>query len=584
MYDLFVKFQLPDLHWSEPIRTVAILRPNERIPVHLDGELRALTADEVDILVSLGNYSVDWSLITVAGNFDPYRIVGSQFIGSCAIGLFASRGELPSGIYYSTIASSVIGSEARVYRCPLIRRTVLDRGTQCLNSRIEGPQNGDSSFGCGTTVTVGSESDGRTIALFPELDLDTVELVLDVGPRQQTIQPSYARYIAEYVREVRLDVSYVAPDSMISDARVEEVWIGPGTSVEGSQIERSTVLSSTSEQTRISAGCVVRDSIVQWGAEIDTGASLSRVLMMEHSRAEQNAAVSSSVVGPGSTLGRGEVTASFLGPLVAAHHQSLLIGAYWPSGRGNLGYGSNVGSNHTSRSPDQEVRPGEGTFFGLDCAVKFPFDLSESPYCVVATSTVVAPQAICMPFSLISNLPTNIEITGAQNLVVPGWMLRSNMYAILRAAIKFAKRDTSRRNKRDLDPFRKSIIELVRDAYERLRAVDDRDIYAPGEIPGAGSSVVRGADRLRALEVYSELLEFADLRDRVIDGSDEHVPKLENSIAQIVERARRSRARDWERGGAVYADYADLHPRFEDDPILNSARDALGVAGLPDRK
>ena len=50
---------------------------------------------------------------------------------------------------------------------------------------------------------------------------------------------------------------------------------------------------------------------------------------------------------------------SLVGPFVAFHHQALLIAAYWPEGKGNIAYGANVGSNHTGKAPDQEIRPGE---------------------------------------------------------------------------------------------------------------------------------------------------------------------------------------------------------------------------------
>ena len=85
------------------------------------------------------------------------------------------------------------------------------------------------------------------------------------------------------------------------------------------------------------------------------------------------------------------MSSSLVGPFVGFHHQALLIAgewvmdtwcvagvyvltyppacalpvlacasAMWPAGKGNVGYGANVGSNHTGKAPDQELRPGEG--------------------------------------------------------------------------------------------------------------------------------------------------------------------------------------------------------------------------------
>lgn len=56
-----------------------------------------------------------------------------------------------------------------------------------------------------------------------------------------------------------------------------------------------------------------------------------------------------SILGPDSGVGAGECHHSLVGPFVGFHHQALLIAAIWPLGRGNVGYGANVGSNHTSR-------------------------------------------------------------------------------------------------------------------------------------------------------------------------------------------------------------------------------------------
>lgn len=95
--------------------------------------------------------------------------------------------------------------------------------------------------------------------------------------------------------------------------------------------------------------------------------------------------------------------------------------AYWPEGRGNVGYGANVGSNHTGKAPDQELWPGEGVFFGLGTSIKFPANFTRSPYSLVATGVVSLPQKMEMPFSLV-NVPdrTLPELSPAFNQVFPG--------------------------------------------------------------------------------------------------------------------------------------------------------------------
>src|SRR5204863_1680447 len=103
-------------------------------------------------------------------------------------------------------------------------------------------------------------------------------------------------------------------------------------------------------------------------------------VLAEQVHVERHAKVSGSYLGPNTAVAQGEVSASLLGPFVAAHHQSLLIAVFWPDGKGNVSHAAGVGCNHTSRAPDQECRPGEGMFVGLGVSVKFPADFRRAPY------------------------------------------------------------------------------------------------------------------------------------------------------------------------------------------------------------
>src|SRR5438093_13263730 len=102
--------------------------------------------------------------------------------------------------------------------------------------------------------------------------------------------------------------------------------------------------------------------------------------------------VTASISGPNSGVAEGEVTASLVGPFVGFHHQALLIAALWPEGKGNVAYGANVGSNHTTKAPDQEFWPGEGRFRGLGVHIKFPSALSQPPYSLIASGATTLPQ------------------------------------------------------------------------------------------------------------------------------------------------------------------------------------------------
>ena len=65
-------------------------------------------------------------------------------------------------------------------------------------------------------------------------------------------------------------------------------------------------------------------------------------------------------------------------------------------GKGNIGYGANIGSNHTGRLPDKECYPGEGVFFGLGCNIKYPCNFQHAPYSLIASGITLLPQVFLL--------------------------------------------------------------------------------------------------------------------------------------------------------------------------------------------
>src|SRR5208282_4258957 len=177
-----------------------------------------------------------------------------------------------------------------------------------------------------------------------------------------------------------------------------------------------------------------------------TLALVERSVLTEHSHAERHGKVTHSILGPNTGVAEGEVTASLLGPFVSFHHQALLIATLWPEGKGNVAYGANVGSNHTSKAPDQEFWPGEGMFLGLGVNIKFPADFSKAPYSIITCGVTTLPQKVMFPFSMI-NLPSAMQrgISPAFNEIIPAWLLTDNLYTLKRNEGKYQARNKARR-------------------------------------------------------------------------------------------------------------------------------------------
>ena len=146
--------------------------------------------------------------------------------------------------------------------------------------------------------------------------------------------------------------------------------------------------------------------------------------------------------------------------------------ALWFHGKGNIGYGANIGSNHTGRLPDQECIPGEGVFFGLGCNIKYPCNLQNSPYSIIASGVTMLPQRLDLPFSLINRPSKHREgISPELNEVFPGWILYGNYYMIVRNEDKFANRNKSKRNLFEMSIMRPDIISMVAKARNSLAFV-----------------------------------------------------------------------------------------------------------------
>jgi hypothetical protein len=315
---------------------------------------------------------------------------------------------------------------------------------------------------------------------------------------------------------------------------------------------------------------------------------------MEHATVERFGKVADSVIGPNSAIGGAEVTASLVGPFVGCHHQGLLIAARWPGGRGNLGYGAGVGCNHTSRAPDQEGVLGEGLFVGLGATVKYPVDLSHSPYSILACGLTLPPQRIAFPFSLVREADAPIPgVHPGANVLIPGWMLMENLYAIQRCAMKFRSRDRARRHRLAHEVFRPDIMEFVDNACRRLEKCDGRrEVYTERDIPGLGRNVLFERDRMAAVRCYTAHLERYRLLcalERATAGEwPQFDPKWQQAVAELDSLPKRldefgraverSKAQDEERGQRVIEDYADAHVATRDDPVLRQTWDEIEAA------
>jgi hypothetical protein len=509
------------LETSHFIASLRVLKGSQGRSRLFGDRVRPLTEREVDALKSRGNRSSDWGRVLVAERFTPAFIVNSAFFGDCVLGVLAGEEvpvdtatSLPSGIYNSTIVSSEVGNGCFVSDVALVsnyilkeRCVVFDTGALTASPKC--------AFGNGREIAIGIETGGREVTSYAEITIP-VATVVATRRGDREFLAAYREFVKSYVDSCTAPFGVIERGGVIRHAvRVEDVYVGEGALIDGAtNVQNCTLLSTPEERTGISHGAYVRNSCLQYGCDVTSMAIVDDSVLTEHSHVERHGKVTQSIIGPNTGVAEGEVTASLVGPFVGFHHQAMLIAALWPEGKGNVGYGANVGSNHTSKAPDQEIWCGEGFFFGLGVNIKFPSDFTDAPYSLVATAVDTLPQKVDLPFSLI-NKPSRAfgGVPPAYNEIFPAWVLSENLYSVLRNEGKYKKRNKAKRTQFVFDVFRRDIVEKMIVARGRLKNVEKvKEFYTDQDIRGLGKNFMLEKSRLKAIEVYNFYVEYFALQ------------------------------------------------------------------------
>lgn len=572
---------------------------------------RPLTPEEITELERKGNFCEDWSLVQVEPQFEPGRVQGSTFYGRIILPAFygtlltPSGISMPTGIYRSTLQDCVI-ENALVQDVSLLANAWVQQGAilQNIGSMVT---SGLTHYGAGDKIAVGNEMGGRSIRVFPEITLDLVEAQL-FNRKDRALQEAFAQQLDAWSLEVQQRISVVGKGAMVCNTNiVRNSWIGPYARIDGAaKLRNAVLLSSLEEPAQVYDGVILENSCMQEGAKVHSFAQIKHSVLMRRSRLGSKAIVNSSVIGPCCHIDEAEVTSSYVGPLTQLHHHSLLIAALWPEGRGNVGYGANVGSNHTGRMPDQEIMPGLGMFFGLGSSIKFPANFSESPFTVVATGLVCEPQRLSFPFSLLRKCEQPIPgVSQGLNELVPGWSYTKNAFALERNLYKFAQRSKGCADIQPVSLHSAEMARLVLDAWKRLQVARPRDYYTEAHIPGLGSNVLREAARQEALAAYSYYLErfCSDAALSLLEASPDLLSAASKDVRRLfqgdllkeisrlfampdnlpnmikrhrtlekrwLEKVLRSQERDYVRGRRIFDDYDAVHAPDQD--FLNWSR------------
>ncbi|TVQ28526.1 MAG: DUF4954 family protein [Spirochaetaceae bacterium] len=522
-----------------------------------------LDDDLISELQSRGNTAEDWAQVQATPGAVLDEVINCHFSGSCILGTGLS---LRNSIFHNVVLEDAV----QVHNCSMIRGYRISCRSRIAGSILD--HDHESVFGNDLTIPPAVEISPYQVPLCAGLDWESTVAALD----GTTDQADHTRAVSDFTAQIHRTHAYIGPDSVINGGAVlRRAYVGAGRTIEGAfTIEDSTLLGSGhGDAAACRGGGIIRGSILTARAWVGDFGRCSASMLFEESSVSNGGQVSLSVLGFRTGVSQGEVTASVLGPLVGVHHKSLVIACMWPEGLGNVGSGAQVGSNHTSRLPDQSMIAGEGMFFGLATAIKYPANYRESPYSVIATGLITGPQRVRFPFSLITMLDdAPADAPAGYNRIIPGWMISHNLFALLRNELKFARRFGQARP--TVQVIRAKTATLVQDAVNRLESVDEpAQWYDEGGISGVGKNALLESDRRRGIAAYRDFLSYFRLREAIEQGtslSREQVAEGHELLDRLSIRAKDSRARDFHRGVRVFAEYRQTHPEPSEDPELRA--------------
>ena len=447
---------------------------------------------------------------------------------------------LPAGFAHCTFRNCILCPSVAVYNNALIENTIILSNSIIIGcNRISCSKK--TTYGNGTVCNMGNEMGGLEVSLFADLMYNDLNGIVHTGKIDQST-------LSAYLDCVRGDYSIIDSSFVENCSLLTSVYIGSHSHIVSSTIRECTILSSEKNPTLVDQGNLSK-CIVQWGCSIESGSNAEQSLFCEHTTSSCNAKIVNSIIAPNTGVSSGECNSSLVGPFIGFHHNSVLISAMWYEGKGNIGYGANIGSNHTGRLPDQECIPGEGVFFGLGCNIKYPCNLHNAPYSIIASGVTLLPQRMDFPFSLI-NRPSkpHAGISPALNEVFPGWVLYGNYYMIVRNEDKFAHRNKSKRNLFEMSIIRPEIVAMIFKArsllafgphskswvdLNTLKEVDvpsdstvevldetweecedlGECIYLEQNIDGVGKNILTEDSRMKGINVYTFFIRLFLLRE-----------------------------------------------------------------------
>ncbi|WP_319563220.1 DUF4954 family protein [Marispirochaeta sp.] len=584
-------------------------------------DFRPLSPAEREQLVANGNRAENWDTLLVAEPFFPDVIRNSSFSGRIRLHSTepAERNHdgkvLHTGICNSEIRDCVIGEQTVIRNVAYCAGYKIAAG--CILSDIQEIYTSPGAkFGCGI------RNPGE-----PESSRSRMSLINEAGDRRVPPFPGMTAGDAYLWARYRDDSALMRCLEEITDRsfRSSGNWgdIGEGSIIQGCRsvrnvrtgaycridaadcLEELSIDSSREQPSIIGPGTILRRGIVGPGCRVLDGALAEDFVLASHAVLTRGVRFTHTFAGDNSTIACGEVSNSLIFPFHEQHHNNSFLIASLIMGQSNIAAGATIGSNHNSRSADNELHAARGFWPGLNVSLKHPSRFTS--FTLIAKGSYPAELDISLPFSLVSNN----EHDGGLEIIPAFWWIY-NMYALVRNSRKFSTRDKRK------DPVQSVEFDFlapdtageIKIALEMLDLWDPTGlaayIEAPQGVVERSSRVVHIQKADKARRAYREMLiyhialtlvseferrgielikDLADYPDAAAAGTwtnmgGQLVP--EQKVELLRENIRRRAITDW---SAIHRRYAQWRDEYPAEKIQNAYAHFCWLEGKrPDTK
>ena len=383
--------------------------------------------------------------------FLPQMLKNNKFYGTVRIGRVTENGlqfhdlRLPCGISNSSIHSCDIGDDCAIHDVHYLSHYII--GDRCMLFNIHEMSTTDhSKFGNGIikegekeSVRVRLEIMNETgcRAVYPFDGMITADAYLwakyiDDAKLQEKLRTMTQKSVDSH----RGYYGTVGDGCVIKTSEIiKDVKIGAGCYIKGaSKLKNITINSSDQEPSQIGENVILVNGIVGYGCRIFYGCTAVKFVIGNNSNLKYGARMIDSVLGDNSTISCCEVLNNLIFPAHEQHHNNSFLIASCVKGQSNMAAGATVGSNHNSRTNDNEVVAGRGFWPGLCTSIKHSSVFAS--YTLLSKGAYPAELNIPLPFCMLANN----EQKGELEIFPAFWWIR-NMYALARNSWKYQHRD-----------------------------------------------------------------------------------------------------------------------------------------------